>query len=435
MDGYFLLCKGGKVGFEVPQAWKVLNNALLDSESAPMSVYDLVHRAIENPAGTTPLKELIKPSDKVAVIVDDCTRPTPRKEILACLFDRFEEYGVSLEQIDIVFALGTHRPMTDEEITSAVGAKLKAKVRCWNHDAWSPDLVPIGKLPGAGEIRIHPLVAGADFRISVGSILPHPMNGFGGGAKNLFPGVGNFEAIRDHHNALMVSEGVAFGKIKGNPFLDEVCQAAKMGRLNFIVNAVYNPREDVKAIVTGDFIKAYERGAALSLDEYSVRIDEKADVTLTSTFPYEEGPQLIKPVCPAVEVTREGGFVILYADRIAGGGLPEPLMQAFDAAYATGCADTKELVLTCMREGRLLAPNVAMDFNCALDLTLLHLNRVHVILVSRDADETQAKRLGFLYAGTIEEAFKLVEARNGRRKDRTTLNILPSGGVIVPMTD
>ena len=433
MVGYFLLCKGGRVPFRIPPMWKVLQNAVLEAESAPRSVYELVDEALARPVGTAPLRELIRPGCKVALVVDDCTRPTPRREILECLFDRLEEYGVSREQVDIVFALGTHRPMTAEEIAEAVGPKLMGRVRCWNHDARATDLVAVGRLPAAGEVKIHPLVAGADFRISVGSILPHPMNGFGGGAKNIFPGVGNFDAIRDHHNALTVGEGVAFGKIKDNPFLREVCEAARMARLDFIVNAVYNAREDTKAIVAGDFIEAYEHGVALSLREYAVKIAEQADVTVTSTFPYEEGPQLIKPLCPAADVTKEGGFVILYADRIAGGRLPDPLMKAFDAAYATGCTDTKDLVLTCMREGRLLAPEAAMDFNSALNLTLLHLSRVNAILVSPDADETQAKRLGFLYAATLEEAFMMVEARARGKEAKTTVNILPSGGVIVPV--
>jgi nickel-dependent lactate racemase len=433
VEGYFLLGKTGKVTFVIPRTWRVLTYAVIETESTPRSVDELVDEALRKPIGTAPLSQLIKPGDRIALVVDDCTRPTPRKAILACLFRHFAEYGVSREQVDIVFALGTHRPMTDEEVTGALGSELKAQVRYSNHDAWAADLVPIGKLPAAGEIRINPLVAAADFRVTVGSILPHPMNGFGGGAKNIFPGVGNFEAIRDHHNALMAADGVAFGKIKDNPFLHEVNQASQLARLDFIINAVYNAREEVKAVVAGDFIKAYEYGVAISLKEYAVEITEQADITITSTFPYEEGPQLVKPLCVAAEVTKEGGWVILYAGRIAGGRLPEGLLEAFDAAYAQAskCLDMKELVLSCMREGRLLAPNAAMDFNCALDLTLLHLSRVKVILVSPDADKAQTARLGFLHARSLEKAFELVETK----QQQPTVNILPSGGLTVPLVN
>ncbi|MFP5213776.1 MAG: lactate racemase domain-containing protein, partial [Acidobacteriota bacterium] len=352
MEDYFLWRKGERVGFRIPSTWKVLNNAVLESETVSRPVYELVDEALRKPTGTPPLKELIKPADRVAVVVDDCTRPTPREAILSCLLDRLQEYGVPSDQVDIVFALGTHRPMTEAEIRQALGPDIMKRVSYWNHDAWAADLVPVGTLSSAGTIKINPIVAAADFRITVGSILPHPMNGFGGGAKNVFPGVANFDAIRDHHNALMVADGVAFGKIKDNPFLVEVCEAARMAGLNFMINAVYDPNEEVKAIVAGDFIEAYEQGVAMSLNEYAMTIAEQADVTIASTFPYEEGPQLIKPLCPAAEITRDGGVVILYAGRIVGGRLPDALIGAFDAAHASGCTDMKELVLTCMKEGR-----------------------------------------------------------------------------------
>ena len=427
MKEYFLLRKDGGIEFEVPDSWTVIQNAVLEAGAKAPPVYDLVDAALKNPIGTAPLHELIHPSSRLAILVDDCTRPTPRKEMLSCLFDRLREYGLSPDRADIVFALGTHRPMTKEEVRDSLGS-LEAKVRWWNHDAWSPNLVSVGRLPSAGEIKIDPVVAAADFRISVGSILPHPMNGFGGGAKNIFPGVGNFAAIRDHHNNLMLNEGAAFGNTLTNPFNRELCEAARLARLDFIVNAVYDASERVQTVVAGDFVQAYEHGAAISRRNYGVDLHEKADVTIVSAFPYEEAPQLIKPLCAAAESTRDGGFVILYVERIGGGRFPEGFLKAFDSAYLSGYKDMKELVRTSMREGRLVAPEAAMDFNSALNLALIHLNRVKAILVCGDADESTAGRLGFLYAGSLSSAVEMVE----KKLRVATVNILPSGGLIVP---
>ena len=138
----------------------------------------------------------------------------------------------------------------------------------------------------------------------------------------------------------------------------------------------------------------------------------------------------MKPVGPAVMVTKEGGSIIHYASRIEGGGFPEPLLKAFDAAYAIAEGDPKALVLRYLREGKLVVPEAPMDFNCALDTTLLNLSRVRATLVARDADEAQASRLGFRYAPTLEEAIAEVAAE----QPKATVNILPSGGLTIPIT-
>jgi hypothetical protein len=70
-----------------------------------------------------------------------------------------------------------------------------------------------------------------------------------------------------------------------------------------------------------------------------------------------------------------------------------------------------------------------MDFNCAMDLTLLYLSRVKVILVSKDADEEQAARLGFGFAHSLDQAI----AKVLKDLPEATVNILPSGGLIIPV--
>jgi nickel-dependent lactate racemase len=428
MREYFLLGKDEKIAFKVPDTWEVLKNAVLEPERTDKTVYEMVEEAIETPIGTPPLNALIKPSDKIAIVLDDFTRPTPKKEMLTCLIDHLETYGIGYEQIDIVFGLGTHRKLTEEEVEKALGKKLMGKLRYTNHNAWAENLIPIGNLKSAGKVKINRIVAEADFKVTIGSIIPHPMNGFGGGAKLIMPGVTNYEAIRNHHNALMIAEGAYIGNIKGNPFREELCEAGRLAKLDFIINAVYNSMEQVKRVVAGDFEKAHELGSDMGLKEYAVPFDQNADVTIASTFPYDEGPQLIKPLGPATTVTKEGGTVILVAPAIQGGKLPDPLLQAFDKAFAVSGTDRKKFVLECLRDGNLIVPHAPMDFNCALDLALLYLSRIKVTFVSKDTDKEQTARLGFDYSRSLDEAIRKVE--KGVPKAR--INILPSGGLIVP---
>ena len=78
---------------------------------------------------------------------------------------------------------------------------------------------------------------------------------------------------------------------------------------------------------------------------------------------------------------------------------------------------------------KLIAPNASMDFNCALHHILLFLDRVKIILVSKDVREDEAAQLGFGHAGSLEEAIERVlkEAPN------VDVNILPAAGLIIPL--
>ena len=194
------------------------------------------------------------------IIVDDLTRPTPKKAILTCLMDHLHEYGVRNAQIDVLIGLGTHRPLAQAEIEDTFGRQLSKEIRFINHDCHSRDLVSIGKLRFGGDLRVHPLAVKADLRIAIGSILPHPFAGFGGGAKLVLPGIADYEFIREHHMALMTAQGVELGNTIGTRFITRFLEAARLAKLDFIINAVYDAREEVKAIVAGHFETAHESG-------------------------------------------------------------------------------------------------------------------------------------------------------------------------------
>jgi len=203
---------------------------------------------------------------------------------------------------------------------------------------------------------------------------------------------------------------------------------ARKAKLHFIVNAVFNSREEVKAVVSGHFEKAHRVGVDLTSRELAVRLDQSADVSIVSAFPYEEGPQVMKPLGPATMVTKEGGTVILAAN-VRGGKFPDLLVQAFDRVFDLAKGNPKRLVLEYIRDGKVFVPEASMDFNCALDMTLLLLSRVKAILVSQEVGQHEAARLGFGHAHSLEEAIQEVL----RDVPSGDVNILPAGGLVIPV--
>jgi len=350
MKGYYVYYGEEKYPFEVPSGWRVIQNTFFEEAEIPLTIPErcpepcpepgrravegMVEEALAAPISSPRLSEIVCEDSKVALMVDDWTRSTPVSQILPALLEELHGRGVKRESVDVVVALGTHRAMPQEALAERVGEAVFQEYRVSQHDCHAEDLVSIGRLFTGGEVKINPIVARADVKIGVGSIVPHHINGFGGGAKIILPGVSNFEAVKEHHLHFTLQPDCYIGNLETNPAYQEACRLAEMSRLTFIVNCVYNSHAKVVDVVAGHFQKAHLAGAERSKENYAFRLDEPADVTITSAYPYLEGPQVVKPVVSAsLSATKPGGSVIVVAASKS--ELPESMLAAFDAVYSS----------------------------------------------------------------------------------------------------
>jgi nickel-dependent lactate racemase len=426
--GYYVYYGEEKYPFEIPSGWTILQNAVFEETEISLTIPEMVEKALAAPISSPRLCEIVHEDSKVALIVDDWARSTPVSQILPTLLEELQAGGAKSENIDIMVALGTHRVMPQEALVERVGEAICQEYRVTQHDCRAGDLVPIGCLSTGGEVRINPIVARADVKIGVGSIVPHPMNGFGGGAKIIMPGVSNFEAVHEHHQHFMPQPGCYIGNLESNPFYHEVCRVAEMARLTFIVNCVYNSHAEVTDVVAGHFQKTYLVGVEKSKENYAFCLDEPVDVTITSAYPYMEAAQTIKPVVPAsLLATKPGGSVIIVAT--CRDELPEPLLAAFDTVYSRHTEHTGRLAVDTLKSSHLFVDG-AIDFNYAIFYVLVCAARNSITMVSRDLDERSITRLGFRYASSLEEA---IEKESGVRP-QATVNIFPIGGLVLPLT-
>ena len=275
---YFLYRGEEKIPFTIPRGWKVIKQTRFKEEVPATPVGELTGRALTTPIGSPPLREMANEKTTVAILVDDPARATPAAAMLPPILSELHDAGVPVENITIVLALGTHRPASKIELEIKLGKQVLDGYRVIQHDCHGDHLVPVCRLHTGARVAIDPFVAKAHLKIGVGSIFPHPMNGFGGGAKILFPGVGNFEAIKEHHFHHTPEPGCLLGNIKDNPFHDEVCRIAEEAGLNFIVNCLFDARERVNEVVAGHFKQAHLAGIEKSKKEYAFSMEEPADL-------------------------------------------------------------------------------------------------------------------------------------------------------------
>ena len=123
---------------------------------------------MDNPIGTGKLEDLVKPDERVVIMVDDTTRPTPAAKILPSVLERIHRAGVPVEAITLFMAMGTHRPMTEEELRIKLGDDIRERYRVVNRDYREGPFVDLGHTESGTPIEINEEILKADFKMSVG---------------------------------------------------------------------------------------------------------------------------------------------------------------------------------------------------------------------------------------------------------------------------
>ncbi len=422
---YLYSSRNQKVYFSLPQQWSLSHFIETREDVVIPSVEQMVHEALEAPTGTAPLKDLVSGAKKVAILVDDWTRPTPVADILQALLPYLVRNGLPREKVSIVIALGTHVRLTPEEAVARVGSSVASVYRIIQHDAWAHNLVPIPLPEDGRDVRINPEVAQADVKIGISSILPHPMAGFGGGPKIVIPGVANFEFVREHHMRHTIHPRSAAGLTKGNPFHETCLRAAQAVGLDFSINCVYNQHGEVVSIMGGSLEAAFAGAVEACYETLGVRFEEKVDITITSTYPHTHGHQFCKGLDAPDRVTKENGAILMLAPLVK--PVSNEFVDSFDQLKERS-NNPARYVKEAMEQGRPFLADKPIEFNMAMSNVILR-PKIRTILVSQMASEKEARTMGFDYAPSVEEGVRLL----GSEYPNAKVAIFPAGGLTVPM--
>ena len=163
-------------------------------------------KALRDPIDSKPLADIVRPGDKIAIVVSDETRLCYTDQFLPVIITELNANGIPDSDIDIVIATGTHRAQTPEEDILVLGEEMVKRFRIHQHDCRDKEnLVYKGTTSRGNKIYINKIVANADKIIATGAVTLHPMAGFGGGRKAIVPGVAGLETI-NHNHVLALAE-------------------------------------------------------------------------------------------------------------------------------------------------------------------------------------------------------------------------------------
>lgn len=269
--------------------------------------------AVRQPRAARPLREVVGPADRVAVVIPDGTRALPSDRLLRWLF---AEIGhVPPERVTIVNGTGSHRANTPTELARMVGPAVARTYRIVNHSAHDPaGLVAVGRTADGRTVSLSRPYVEADRRIVLGFIEPHFMAGFSGGYKGIFPALADIDSIMHYHRAAVIADSRStWGVLEGNPTQAQIRANGALVPLDFCINVTLNRDRAITGFFCGDPVAAHDAGSAFARETSMVACPHPFPVVVTTNggHPLDQNLyQAVKGMSAAAQVVAEGGLIL-----------------------------------------------------------------------------------------------------------------------------
>jgi nickel-dependent lactate racemase len=272
---------------------------------------------------------------RVLALVPDPTRTAPMASMFRMLHEELTALGASL---DVMIALGTHPPMSEEAIDRHLGLMpgdrggRYGRTKFMNH-AWDdPDaLVSLGTLSESEieslsegllservDVTINKRALAADLLLIVGPTFPHEVIGFSGGNKYLFPGISGRPMIDAFHwLGALITSPVLIGN-KDTPVRAIVNRAASLVPIERKCVSLVVDGADLVGVYVGSPEEAWSAAADLSAQVHIRYVDRPVERVLSCAPPmYEELWVGGKCVYKLEPIVADGGELIVYAPHIS----------------------------------------------------------------------------------------------------------------------
>jgi nickel-dependent lactate racemase len=269
---------------------------------------------------------------RVLVIIPDGTRTMP----MPLMFELLEqELGPRVAALDYLVALGTHAPMSDDQLSRHLGQHV-VDGRCGEHQIFNhkwddpATFVELGRIRAAEieeitegllsqevVVKLNRLILDYDHILICGPVFPHEVAGFSGGAKYFFPGIAGPEIIHFTHwlGALLTSRDII--GTRDTPVRRVIHRATEMIRKPHSLLAPIVTPEGIAGIFCGRTVKTWRAATELSAERHITWLDQPVQRAL-AILPemYDDLWTGAKGMYKLEPVIADGGEVVLYAPHI-----------------------------------------------------------------------------------------------------------------------
>ena len=282
------------------------------------------HSILSKTSEVTHMQQLLNPHSRVAIVVNDITRPAPSEKIFWWLYRYMK--NIADHNITIIIATGSHRVNTRDELIKMLGDEIVERFTIINHDAFdSKTLTYTGHTASNEPVYLNSDYCKADIRIVTGFIEPHFFAGYSGGPKAVMPGIAGIDSIMCFHNAARIDHPESnWGVLDNNPVQDMAVETALMAKPHLSVNVTLNSRKEITGIFAGDVISSHRHGAEFVSGHAMQPCRGNYDLVITtnSGYPLDQSLyQSVKGMSAAAGIVRKGGTILCAAE--CSDGIPQ----------------------------------------------------------------------------------------------------------------
>ncbi len=376
--------------------------------------------ALRSPIGSRPLREWIKPTDKICIAFTDITRATPNERIIPWLLEYLSEFP--RENITLLNQLGTHRPNTKAELEKLLTPEVVRDYRVINHEPENhAALKEFGTTRDGTPALINKTLAEADVRIITGFIEPHFFAGFSGGIKGIMPGCAGLETVMSNHGVKNIGNPKAtFGITEGNPLWEELRDIALRVGPSFLFNVTLNEAREITGVFAGDILQAHKVGFEFVRKSAMQKVKEPFDIVITTNSGHPLDMNLyqgVKGMSAGARVLSENGLLILACECREGVPANSPLDKLLRSA------SSPEEILT-----MLSTPGFVRPEQWQAQIQALIQRRAEVLLYSSLPEEVV--RAAFLTP--CQDIGAAVGDRLRKLGPNARVAVLPQGPLTIP---
>jgi len=320
------------VAINLPEDWNIEYIGMPGDDQPAMS-NERIKEAIRNPVGCPTLKELGGKCKQVVILFDDNTRATPVRPMAEAILEELHESGVKKDQIRFICALGMHGAHTRLDFVNKLGEKIVREYPVYNHNPYE-NCVSVGKVSSGSEIFINAEVMLCDLKIGIGSITPHPFNGWGGGGKIMLPGVGYVDSLEQNHQVAVAGlHAKGLNPVSGSGSLDndgmrrQIEEVVRLTGFTFKVDAVINSKKEIIHVTAGDPIAQHYKGIEVAEKMYAASFASEKDIVIVNANS-KGNEMLIANFLAAMVVKKSGGYIVIVNFQ-PGGQTPHYLLGPF----------------------------------------------------------------------------------------------------------
>lgn len=288
-------------------------------------IYDFVQEAISS---------VEVKGKKVLAIIPDHTRSMPMPLMFRALYDALAPIS---RNFDIIIALGTHPPMSEEMINNLLGISEEeretkyASMNIFNH-AWqdSSVLSPLctlsaeqvfefseGLLREEVIVQINRRIFDYDTLIIVGPVFPHEVVGFSGGNKYFFPGISGPNFLNLFHWLGALITNIKINGVKDTPvrrLIDYAASKIDREKWCFALNVDH---DKTRAIYFGTPEEAWSVAVDLAMKTHIIyKPRAYHSVLAEAPLMYDEIWTAGKCMYKLEPVVEDGGELIIYGPHI-----------------------------------------------------------------------------------------------------------------------